>query len=672
MVDLLKQRRTKLKLMRAESTTSYIKSKIDKSRTDGRLNTLQKLGLMAEKLAGHDKKVISSDELNALLQATGVSTLEELMSYSSGTKADQIQSKLFHKKGSGADPYRNILKDRKSMQRDEEKPAPFFSDEEEKITFTEFIYENDPEMQVEFDGIAGKQKTAAGQERSLEDIDIEDGMGFKQDTEIFSEVEGGPDEDSPVGMAQDAKDISKPHDNHSDSDLSSEEKIEDITSEELATLLHEALTEERHYDMWGNEIGGELYDEEVPLQHQATNDDPTMVELPTDSDDIETNSDELALSSEDDTEDALSFEPIALSLMPKEMRKNVKKHLENKERLVDQTHLKDLKMKLFKTDPMLRYSKEGILDLKMLNLKSKPPTLEGALQEADEIIATQHHNLKRAVARDNKQDNWHFKPRYLDKDQTYTDNAYTRTENDLDVFPQIFNMSPRIPSDFQIMVENTVSQYESVPFRFPTQQSTAVEAYSAMRGDPGYTHFISNHLKYWRDAVGREFSELRDMRVNKNFNFLSWERLAPKPDNLQRLKKKRDPFDSKGRAHTSGKRKTAVALAWLSPGTGKVTVNHKSFIDYFDMVELRDRVITPFKMTATSAEFDLMLKCYGGGISGQAQAAQLALSRAIIKFMPEFRNDFERRGMLKRDPRMVERKKTSKYKARKSYTFVKR
>lgn len=121
-----------------------------------------------------------------------------------------------------------------------------------------------------------------------------------------------------------------------------------------------------------------------------------------------------------------------------------------------------------------------------------------------------------------------------------------------------------------------------------------------------------------------------------------------------------------------GRRKNAVARVILRTGSGKVTVNKREFENYFPVQDNRDDVLTPFKVSETLSKYDVLANVRGGGISGQAEAIRLGIARALIDINPEFRAVLKPEGLLRRDPRMVERKKPGQPKARKKFQFSKR
>ena len=124
--------------------------------------------------------------------------------------------------------------------------------------------------------------------------------------------------------------------------------------------------------------------------------------------------------------------------------------------------------------------------------------------------------------------------------------------------------------------------------------------------------------------------------------------------------------------HKIGRRKTAVARIYLVPGKGSITVNKKDVNDYFPSATLQYKVNQPFALTNNEGNFDVKVNVFGGGITGQAEAVRLALSRAMCELDEENRGVLKPEGLLTRDPRMVERKKFGQKKARKKFQFSKR
>ena len=121
-----------------------------------------------------------------------------------------------------------------------------------------------------------------------------------------------------------------------------------------------------------------------------------------------------------------------------------------------------------------------------------------------------------------------------------------------------------------------------------------------------------------------------------------------------------------------GRRKEAVTRVFLSRGEGKITINDKDYKAYFPLVYLQNQVEQPLNVVESADKFDIKINAKGGGLKGQAEAAKLGIARALIVNNPDLRPVLKAAGLLKRDPRSVERKKPGKKKARKSFQFSKR
>lgn len=122
----------------------------------------------------------------------------------------------------------------------------------------------------------------------------------------------------------------------------------------------------------------------------------------------------------------------------------------------------------------------------------------------------------------------------------------------------------------------------------------------------------------------------------------------------------------------TGRRKKAVARVRLVPGDGKISINNRTFEDFFPNKTSRLIVLQPLELTAMTGRFDVICRVQGGGVTGQAGAIKLGIARAIIKANPETRSVLRRSGYLSRDPRMKERKKYGLHKARKAPQYSKR
>lgn len=124
--------------------------------------------------------------------------------------------------------------------------------------------------------------------------------------------------------------------------------------------------------------------------------------------------------------------------------------------------------------------------------------------------------------------------------------------------------------------------------------------------------------------------------------------------------------------HKIGRRKTSVARVYLQEGNGEIYINGRELKDYFTVDMLQYKVEQPFILTGNKGKYNVDIKVFGGGITGQAEAIRLAISRALCEIDNEFRTQLKPEGLLTRDSRMVERKKYGQKKARKKFQFSKR
>jgi small subunit ribosomal protein S9 len=148
--------------------------------------------------------------------------------------------------------------------------------------------------------------------------------------------------------------------------------------------------------------------------------------------------------------------------------------------------------------------------------------------------------------------------------------------------------------------------------------------------------------------------------------------LAGVPGAAEEAAKREPKRDAQGRSYATGRRKDAVARVWVKPGKGKIEVNGKSAEQYFARPVLRMLIAQPFLVTDRYNQFDVYCTVVGGGLSGQAGALRHGLSRALVNYEPDLRRILKAAGFLTRDPRVVERKKYGRAKARRSFQFSKR
>jgi small subunit ribosomal protein S9 len=131
-------------------------------------------------------------------------------------------------------------------------------------------------------------------------------------------------------------------------------------------------------------------------------------------------------------------------------------------------------------------------------------------------------------------------------------------------------------------------------------------------------------------------------------------------------------LDKQGRAYATGKRKNAVARVWVKPGKGTITVNTRAVEVFFARPVLRMLIQQPLVTANRQGQYDVVCTVSGGGLSGQAGAVRHGISKALTYFEPDLRTPLKRGGFLTRDPRVVERKKYGRMKARRSFQFSKR
>lgn len=124
--------------------------------------------------------------------------------------------------------------------------------------------------------------------------------------------------------------------------------------------------------------------------------------------------------------------------------------------------------------------------------------------------------------------------------------------------------------------------------------------------------------------------------------------------------------------NTLGRRKTSVARVYLKEGKGNITVNKQDYKSFLPVATLQAKVMQAFELTETTGKYDVVVNVAGGGINGQAEAIRLGIARALVKIDEEHKPALKARGLMTRDPRMVERKKPGQPKARKQFQFSKR
>ena len=150
------------------------------------------------------------------------------------------------------------------------------------------------------------------------------------------------------------------------------------------------------------------------------------------------------------------------------------------------------------------------------------------------------------------------------------------------------------------------------------------------------------------------------------------EAAPPPPPAQSEAPLREQQLDKFGRAYATGRRKDAVARVWLKPGSGKIEVNGRDQETYFARPSLRLVINQPFGVAGREDQYDVVATVVGGGLSGQAGAVKHGIAQALTRYEPALRTVVKQAGFLTRDPRVVERKKYGRAKARRSFQFSKR
>jgi small subunit ribosomal protein S9 len=150
------------------------------------------------------------------------------------------------------------------------------------------------------------------------------------------------------------------------------------------------------------------------------------------------------------------------------------------------------------------------------------------------------------------------------------------------------------------------------------------------------------------------------------------QQLAGVPSAAEQAVVREPQIDQYGRAYATGKRKNAVARVWIKPGTGKITINDRDQEVYFARPVLRMMIAQPLVVAERQTQFDVVVSVAGSGLSGQAGAIRHGIAKALTYYEPGLRSVLKPHGFLTRDPRVVERKKYGRAKARRSFQFSKR
>lgn len=169
-----------------------------------------------------------------------------------------------------------------------------------------------------------------------------------------------------------------------------------------------------------------------------------------------------------------------------------------------------------------------------------------------------------------------------------------------------------------------------------------------------------------RDPLQHPLASLADEEIQQRQEHLEKVKINTKPPVYKRK------VDADGQAFAIGSRKRSKAKVWLRSGTGQIVVNGRPWVDYFNRLDHRDKILKPFGLLELIGKMDVTCEIRGGGTTGQAEALRHGLSRALQNWDPLFRPTLKENGLLTRDSREVEPKKYGRKKARKAFQWVKR
>ncbi|XP_065858680.1 small ribosomal subunit protein uS9m-like [Euphorbia lathyris] len=252
-------------------------------------------------------------------------------------------------------------------------------------------------------------------------------------------------------------------------------------------------------------------------------------------------------------------------------------------------------------------------------------------------------------------------------------------EGEDDKVSKVFDIGEIGTSTSETRSESNVSEEQKI-LESEKKELTAIlkgpnRAFGDLVAASGISDDMLDSLIALKDFEGIEglppLSQIEDMRYEKNTRKSARAEIErQKQEEVAKARVRQ--VDEKGRAYGTGRRKCSIARVWIQPGEGKFVVNDKQFDVYFPMLDHRAALLRPFSETKTLGLWDIDCTVKGGGVSGQVGAIQLGISRALQNWEPDLRPPLKTCGFLTRDPRVVERKKPGKAKARKSFQWVKR
>lgn len=322
-------------------------------------------------------------------------------------------------------------------------------------------------------------------------------------------------------------------------------------------------------------------------------------------------------------------------------------------------------------------TEEKLFEDKKFEKGDTVPGFKQIISSVEEHLSLAGGNVRRRALQDDSEKNWHFNPRYLNQEHNSEDFAWNTFIKEVpSVRAKVLTnrLDPTMEPEELKKYTDLVNKVNSEAFIPKENQKLPANIYRIIRNDSYHRHFLENHLRIFADDMNSGILITKGYLSGiANDKIIPWEYIVKLKQQVRPRKEEQNSnLDKIGRAYGSGRRKTSGAQCWIWPGIGRITVNGRNLIEYFKDLNFRERIITPFRMTGTTCEFDVKINVRGGGVAGQSDAAKVAVAEALRNYEPTHTSILRKCDLLLKDARQVERKKTSKYKARKSYTYVKR
>ena len=383
------------------------------------------------------------------------------------------------------------------------------------------------------------------------------------------------------------------------------------------------------------------------------------------------------LDTDVDFDNVIEGSPLMDRFTLSKLNKNDKSFLRNnikKAGMEAAKKLKERKRKVFKTYDTRDYLKQKDLEYDVRMKYGTIPSFAELIAEAEDIIQ-RIPRIKEKHKADEYKRNVHFEPRYLNQSVTTQDYIWSfMPGRDEASFPGFITgkFDFRNEPKHLLRLDEIVNIYNSEGY-IPDTSDLTRKVLSVIKQDPNHKHYLENHIRLWYEDIKNVVHSMGLDKDSITAPVVPWEYLKlEKPKTTKVPREKKIEMDEEGYVKSTGKKKRALATAFIRPGTGRITINGLNLIAYCPDLVSRDRIVRPLHVSKLSGCYDIKAEVKGGGYMGQNYALRQAIAKALIRLVPEASPVVCADGLLKVDPRQVERKKTSKHKARKSYTYVKR